>query len=65
MAPVSDLQAEEIIMLRSLLEQQAQIALVNYDTAQKLTHTVEEQSRIIEALLAMVQELVSIVRGDQ
>lgn len=62
---MSDLQAEEIVMLRSLLEQQAQIALVNYDTAQKLTRTAEEQSKIIEALLAMVQELVSIVRGDQ
>lgn len=61
---MSDIQAEEIIMLRSLLEQQAQIALVNYDTAQRLTAVVEEQSKIIEALLAMVQELVSIVRGS-
>lgn len=59
---MTDLQAEEIVMLRSLLEQQAQIALVNYDTAQKLTRTCEEQSRIIEGLLKMVQELVTLIR---
>lgn len=62
---MTELQAEEIIMLRSLLEQQAQIALVNYDTAQKLTRTAEEQSKIIEALLKMITELVSVVRDAQ
>ncbi|MGL5922208.1 hypothetical protein [Chroococcidiopsis sp.] len=55
--------AEEIAVLRELLEQQTALALIHYDTAQKLTAVVEAQSKITEGLLAMVQELVSIVRN--
>lgn len=63
-------QAEEVAHWRQILQQQAHIALINYDAAQsnhtslqKLFEIVVEQSSQIEALVGAVAELLEALEN--